>query len=304
MEGMTDGPPTCSIGILYPGDLGAAFGQVLARRGFAVFTALRGRSAATRERAGKAGIFDVVDLDCLLTKVDFLLSFVPPGAARMVAGTVAAQASPQGRPALVDFNSIAPDVAEDIAQLLNSSGIDYIDGAVHGQPSQLETAGAVYLSGPRSHELVELLRGVLRVYTLGTDVSSASRFKMLLAAVSKCMVSTFLQAGIVARQADQLKFFLEQARSFYPGLMEAIDRMAPTYPRHVGRRIDELMDVERTISQQGLRPGAPAETRRFLEEMARAGLPSGPDAAGWSVENLIEALAAAGVLGNTTPKSP
>ncbi len=301
---MTDGSPSCSVGILYPGDTGAAFGQVLARRGFAVFTALRGRSTGTRERAARAGIVDLLDLDPLLRKVDFVFSFVPPGAARLVAGTVAEQAPPGSRPVLVDFNSIAPDVAADIAACLRESGIDYIDGAVHGQARHLESAAAVYLSGPRSQELVQTLRGTLCVHGLGTDVSAASRFKMLLSAVSKCMVSTFLQAGIVARHSDQLKFFLDQARSFYPGLMEAIERMAPTYPRHVGRRIEELMDVERTISQQGLRPGAPAETRRFLEEMALARLPSGSGPERWSLENLIEALAAAGVLDNANPPTP
>ena len=295
-------PPV--FGILYPGEMGASFGEVLTRQGFEVFTALRGRSRASWERAAKACMQDLGDVGRLVGKVDFLLSFVPPGAARAVAATAAAHASQWDRWAFVDFNSIGPDLARGNATCLAESGIDYIDGSIHGQARYLGVSGVVYLSGPRSQELVEILRGSLLVYGLGDDVAAASRFKMLLAALSKGLVSLFLEVGLFAREADQLPFFLEQARYFYPGLMEVIDRMAPTYAQHAGRRADELMNVEHTFSMLGLRPGFAAESRRFLEELAAAGpyssASSAPGSVGWTVKDLIEALAAAGVLREAT----
>lgn len=289
-----------SFGILYPGELGAALGQILALQGFEVFTALRGRSPATRERAHKAGMQDLGDVHHLLNTVDFVLSFVPPGAAKAVAATAAAYAAPQDRWTFVDFNSIGPDAAEDIARCLAEKGIDYVDGSIHGQARHLGATSTIYLSGPRSKELVELLGGTLRVYGLGANISAASQFKMLLAALSKSMVTTLLEVGIVASKADQLGFFLEQVRFFYPGLMEAVERMAPTYPQHAARRVEEMIDVERLISRHGLRPGIAAETRCFLAEFATAHLPSSPPGlTEWPVESLIEALAAARVLGST-----
>ena len=299
---MSNAPASPSFGILYPGEMGAAFGEVLTRQGFEVFTALRGRSRASRERATKAGMQDLGDVGRLVGKVDFLLSIVPPGAARAIAATVAAHASQQNRWAFVDLNAIGPDVARDIAKGLGESGIDYIDGSIHGVARLLRERGAVYLSGPRSDELVEILRGSVRVYGLGTDVAAASRFKMLLGALSKSLVTLFLEVGLIAQEIDQLPFFLEQARSFYPGLMEAVERMAPTYPQHVVRRLQEMVNVDRTISLLGLRPGIAAESRRFLEAFDAAGLPPlAPGSVKWTLEDLIEALAAAGMLRDAPP---
>ncbi len=283
------------FGILYPGEMGAAFGRILKLQGFEVLTALTGRSEATREYAKRAEIADVRDLEQLLGQVDFVLSFVPPSAAMGMAETVAACLPPRAHLVFVDFNSIAPDIAEEIADCLGKHRVDFVDGSIHGQARNLATSAAVYLSGPRARELGEILSEPLRIYDLGADVVAASRFKMLLAALSKSLVSVFLQAGLLAERADQLQLFLDQARYFYPGLMDAIERMAPTYPQHARRRVGEMIEVERTVSRLGLRQGMVTETRRFLQELASADLPASKSTE-WTTENLIKALAAAGVL--------
>lgn len=303
-RGIRSGAVFPSFGILYPGEMGASFGEVLSQQHFEVFTALRGRSRASRERASKAGIQDLGDVGRLVRKVDFIISLVPPDAAKAVATIVTARVTKQDRCAFVDLNSIGPDVVRDIAKCIGESGIDYIDGSVHGQARHLGSSSVVYLSGLRSNELVQILGGSLRVYGLGGDVAAASRFKMLLSALSKSLVTLLLEVGIFARKVDQLPFFLEQARYFYPGLMEAVERMAPTYPRHVDRRLHEMMNVEHTISQLGLRPSIASESYRFLEEFAAAGLPSSRlGSVRWTVEDLIEALAAAGLLRDAGPLS-
>ena len=291
----TSASPT--FGILYPGEMGAAVGELLRSQGFEVFTALSGRSPATRERAKRAEIRDLGTVEQLFGRVRFLLSFVPPNAALGVAETVAACPPRRTPPVFVDFNSTGPSVARGMAESLGKAGIDYVDGAIHGQACHLSSSATVYLSGTRRDELGQVLCDFLRVRELGPDDGAASQCKMLLASLSKSLVALFLEAGLLAKEADQLELFLQQARHFYPGLMRAIERMAPTYPAHAKRRIGEVVDVEETFSRFGLRHGMATETRRFLEALAGANVPASPhNSEKWTIKALIEALAEAGVL--------
>jgi 3-hydroxyisobutyrate dehydrogenase-like beta-hydroxyacid dehydrogenase len=52
IDGMTD----VTIGLLHPGEMGAAVGQCLAAAGHQVLWTDQGRSPATRERAEAAGL--------------------------------------------------------------------------------------------------------------------------------------------------------------------------------------------------------------------------------------------------------
>ena len=286
-----------SFGILYPGEMGAAVGELLRLQGFEVFTALSGRSPATRKRAEKAEIRDLGTVEQLFGRVHFLLSFVPPTAALGIAEAVAACPPRRTPPVFVDFNSTGPGVARGMSESLGKAGIDYVDGSIHGQACNLSSSATVYLSGSRRAEVGQVLSDFLRVRELGPDDRAASQCKMLLASLSKSLVALFLEAGLLARDADQLELFLQQARHFYPGLMRAIDRMAPTYPAHARRRVGEMVDVEETFSRFGLERGMATETRRFLEALAGANLPASPsNSEKWTTKALIEALAEAGVL--------
>lgn len=294
---MSDETAHLSVGMLSVGEMGAAFGEALTRRGFRIRTALVGRSLETRERARRAGIEDVGDVEHLVNTVDCLLCFVPPETAGQVAAEVADAVAPSRRLVYADFNSIGPDEAQDLAVRLAGKGIDYVDGSIHGQARHLTTSSRVYLSGSRAGELAKLLGAVLPVRELGREVAAASLFKLLLAALSKTMVSHFLQAGLFARETAQLPLFMEQVRHFYPGLLEAVERMAPTYPRHAQRRSREMENVSRAMASHGLRPGLAEETRRFLADLATAALPPGPPSGGaWGLEQLIEEMGRAGVL--------
>ena len=210
---------------------------------------------------------------------------------------------PTKRPlAFVDFNSIGPADARKAAESLEAAGIRYVDAAIHGSSSNLSSTSTVYLSGPESPDLARLLASHFRVQPLGLELGAASRMKMLLGLLAKSMVTVFLEVGIFSESVRQLPAFLEQAHHFYPGLLEAVERMAPTYPRHAKRRVAEVAATEQGMSAEGLRPGAATESRRFLEEIASCNLdPSDHDK--WSLTSLITSLASAGVLQSPTPQA-
>jgi 3-hydroxyisobutyrate dehydrogenase-like beta-hydroxyacid dehydrogenase len=78
-----------TIGLLHPGEMGAAVGQCLARAGRTVLWSPEGRSAATAARAGAAGLTAAQDLADLIQRADIIMSVCPPHAALEVASQVA-----------------------------------------------------------------------------------------------------------------------------------------------------------------------------------------------------------------------
>ena len=92
------------VGLLHPGEMGAALGAALARRGVTVVWASEDRSNATSERATTAGLEDVGSIRQLAHRSDVIVSVCPPHAAADVAESVAGF-----RGIFVDANAIAPE---------------------------------------------------------------------------------------------------------------------------------------------------------------------------------------------------
>ena len=65
------------VGILHPGEMGAAIAAALRGRGETVLWASAGRSPATAERAKQAGLEDAGDFDALCSRAEILLSVCP-----------------------------------------------------------------------------------------------------------------------------------------------------------------------------------------------------------------------------------
>ncbi|NBR29748.1 MAG: NAD(P)-dependent oxidoreductase, partial [Betaproteobacteria bacterium] len=95
-----------SVGVMSPGSMGQAIAQQLKRNGFAVYTALDGRSARSRALAAEAGISDLGTLDQLAGQCDVILSIMNPGAALEFAQNLAQSIKRAGtQPLVVDCNA-------------------------------------------------------------------------------------------------------------------------------------------------------------------------------------------------------
>src|SRR5439155_20715156 len=77
-----------TIGLLHPGEMGAAIGKCLAGAGHRVLWVPEGRSAATRERAAEAGL-DGCGWTEMAARSAVIVSVCPPHAALDVARQVA-----------------------------------------------------------------------------------------------------------------------------------------------------------------------------------------------------------------------
>src|SRR5438045_9362050 len=93
--------------ILYPGELGAGLGAVLAERGLCVVTTLIDRGPRTAGRCNEAGIEVLATFGEVVRAANLVISLVPPAAAEEVAEAYCrlAEQAPAGA-SYVDANSI------------------------------------------------------------------------------------------------------------------------------------------------------------------------------------------------------
>src|ERR1035437_7417436 len=145
-----------TIGLLHPGEMGAAVGQCLAEGGHEVLWVPEGRGPVSAARAAAAGM-DGVDLAGLVASAEVILSVCPPHAALAVARQVAGA----GFGGLyVDANAISPATAREGAGVVaGGGGAGYVDGGIIGTPPVAPGFIRLYLSGPRAGELLKLFDG-------------------------------------------------------------------------------------------------------------------------------------------------
>ncbi|MGZ4333583.1 MAG: NAD(P)-binding domain-containing protein, partial [Gaiellaceae bacterium] len=158
------------VGLLHPGEMGAAVGEALVANGHDVLWASEGRSAGTHERAVR--FRDVGTVAAVAERAEVVLSVCPPHAALDVAR---ACRGPVG--IFVDANAISPGRAAQIAAILPR----FVDGGIVGGPPS-EPGTTLYLTGEEAGTVAALFDGtVLETRVVG----NASALKMAYAAWTK-----------------------------------------------------------------------------------------------------------------------
>src|SRR6266850_1458585 len=226
-----------TIGVLYPGELGSTFAKLLVESGFRVVTTLEGRSLRTRKLCHDAGLNVLDSVGQVLKCAPIVISVVPPGAALQVAENVAVLVKGESRRLLyVDANSISPLTAVKISDLLSQQDVDFVDASIRGLASQLRQAGILFLSGARAVDLSDQFGSIMRVKVVGDAPGQASALKMVLSCLPKGLIGLFSETMLFAREMGLLDEAMEICEEFYPGVMEVVERMLPTYPQHAARR--------------------------------------------------------------------
>jgi 3-hydroxyisobutyrate dehydrogenase-like beta-hydroxyacid dehydrogenase len=258
-----------TVGLLYAGEMGAALARALRCRGVRVVTTVSGRSDQTRLRSCEAGIEILPNLSDVVAASDVILSVVPPDAAEEVALMYCACAAAAPANAIyVDINSIRPVAMKSIAEQLRQLGVNCVDAAINGLASRLETAGTLFLSGLRAHDIERLFTSVMRVHNAGPSVGQASMMKMLLAGMSKGVCAMYVELALLAQRSGILGDFNGALSQIYPGVSALVDRMLPTYTIHAGRRAVEMGELQATLQDAGQKPCIIASVRRLHAMLA------------------------------------
>lgn len=245
-----------TVGIVSAGDMGAALAVSLREGGHRIVTCVAGRGPATGARAAEAGMEPLGSRAEVAGAADVVLSLVPPSravdAAREYRG--AAGAARPGQ-IFVDANSVSPATAREVAHQLAGTPVAVVDGAVYGSAARVAANGALLLSGAEAPRAAAMLAGGPRVLVVGDAVGDASTRKMLLAGLTKGLCALVLEVGALADAAGALDASLDDYREYYPGVMELVDRMLPTYRQHAPRRADELGELVALAADLGLDAG-------------------------------------------------
>jgi len=247
-----------AVGLLHPGEMGAAVGAALRERGVSVLWASAGRSPATAERAEAAGLEDAGDLGAVCRRCEVLLSICPPHAAVAVAQAAAGFAG-----TYVDANAIAPETARAIASVHPR----FVDGGIVGPPPTRPGTTRLYLSGEEAERIAELFAG--------TNVDaraisgSASALKAGYAGWTKGSAALLLTVRELARAEGVEDALLEEWRLSIPELEERLAGAERSARRKGWRWIGEMEEIARSMDAQDLPTGFHEAAAEVFRRAAR-----------------------------------
>jgi 3-hydroxyisobutyrate dehydrogenase-like beta-hydroxyacid dehydrogenase len=247
--------PFRTIAVSSTGDMGHAIGTALRESGFDVVACLDGRSDLSRQRATRAGIRTLPDLDAVVGECDLFLSILPPALAHSYATDVAAAMSrAQRRPLFADLNAIAPATAVEVEATIVGAGGEMVDGGIVGPPPGRGQPPRLFVSGARANELSVLSGPQIDVRPCGTEVGRASAIKMCYAAMTK---GTNALATAVLIAADRLGVYGEIAAEFadsQPELYARMEASVPILAADAWRFAGEMDEIAETFAAAGVTP--------------------------------------------------
>jgi 3-hydroxyisobutyrate dehydrogenase-like beta-hydroxyacid dehydrogenase len=237
-----------TVGLLHPGEMGAAVGAELQRCGRTVFWASGGRSERTRLRAKEAGIEDAGSVDELLGRSDVVLSICPPHAAVDVARSVA------GFDGLfIDANAIAPTTMRAVAETV---GGRCVDGGIVGPPPRPPATTHLYLSGREAPAVASLFEGTaVHARVVSDEIGAASALKLAYAAWTKGTAALLLAIQDFARAENVEDALFAEWKYSLPDLRERLQRARRSADAKGWRWVGEMGEIASAFAVHDLPDG-------------------------------------------------
>jgi 3-hydroxyisobutyrate dehydrogenase-like beta-hydroxyacid dehydrogenase len=261
-----------TVGLLHPGEMGAAVGGCLVSVGHEVLWDPAGRSRATTGRALAAELTGA-GFDRLIAKSSVILSICPPHAATDVARQVAAT----GYAGLyVDANAISVATAGQVAAIVTEAGATYVDGGIIGPPPEIAGHTRLYLSGPHANEVRPLFnRSRLDARIAEGPLYAASSVKMAYAAWTKGSSALLLAARALARASGVERTLLAEWQLSQPALAAQSERSADAAASKGWRWIGEMEEIAASMTAVGLPDGFHEAAAELYDRASRADVPTG-----------------------------
>jgi 3-hydroxyisobutyrate dehydrogenase-like beta-hydroxyacid dehydrogenase len=260
-----------TVGLLHPGEMGAAVGGCLVSVGHEVLWDPAGRSRASTGRALAAELTGVT-FDRLIARSSVILSICPPHAALDVARLVASA----GYAGLyVDANAIAVATAEQVCAVVTAAGATYVDGGIIGMPPEVAGHTRLYLSGPHAAEVSPLFsRSRLDARVVEGPLYGASSVKMAYAAWTKGSAALLLAARALARASGVERTLLTEWSLSQKALGEQSERSASAAAAKGWRWVAEMEEIAASMAAAGLPAGFHEAAADIYDRAARAETPA------------------------------
>jgi 3-hydroxyisobutyrate dehydrogenase-like beta-hydroxyacid dehydrogenase len=256
-----------TIGLLHPGEMGAAVGGCLVSVGHEVLWDPAGRSRASTGRALAAELTGVA-FDRLIAKSSVIFSICPPHAAIDVAHQVAG-AGYRGR--FVDANAISVATAEKVAAIVTEGGAHYVDGGIIGPPPEVAGHTRLYLSGPHAGEVRPLFnRSRLDARIADGPPYAASSVKIAYAAWTKGSSALLLAARALARASGVERTLLAEWALSQKALGPQSERAAAGAAAKGWRWVGEMDEIAASMAAAGLPAGFHEAAAEIFDRAARA----------------------------------
>jgi 3-hydroxyisobutyrate dehydrogenase-like beta-hydroxyacid dehydrogenase len=285
------------IGVLHPGEMGAAVGRCLARGGYPVVWASQDRGPETAARAEAAGLTDAGTIRAVAAQAEVIVSVCPPHAAVDTARAVAGFTG-----LYLDANAISPATAGEIAHIISGNGGRYVDGGIIGPPPVTSGSTRLYLSGPEAEAAAGLFAGTpLDARVIGETTTAASAVKMAYAGWTKGTAALLLAMRALAREEGVEDTLLSEWALSQPSLAERSRGSARSATAKGWRWVGEMEQIAAAMTAAGLPGGfhqAAAEIfRRFPRTRAEPGAAAADSETaddGQSIEAVLAALSRGG----------
>ncbi len=249
---MTEQLGTVRVGLLHPGEMGAALGRALVSRGAEVRWASEGRSPASRARAERARLIEVPTLGDLVAESHLIVSVCPPAGAESLARKVSSSGF---HGVYVDLNAVSPGTARGIGTVVGSKGATFVDGCIVGEPPRAPGTTRLYLAGDDAASVAQLLAGTLfETRVLAGPVGSASALKAAYAAWTKTSSALLLAIVAFASVSGVERALLAEWAISQPDLADRCERSARPTARKAWRHVGEMEQIAAAFDARGL-PG-------------------------------------------------
>lgn len=236
-----------AVGLLHPGEMGAAIGAALRARGETVVWASAGRSRATAARAEAACLTDVGDIRELCRSCEVLLSVCPPHAAVDVARLADGFGG-----VYVDANAVSPETARAIAALFDR----FVDGGIIGPPPREDGTTRLYLSGRDARVIGGLFDGTrVDARFVSAEPGAASALKMSYASWTKGSAALLLAARALAQAEGVEDALLEEWHLSLPDLDGQSAAAARSALGKGWRWVGEMEEIAASYAAAGLPQG-------------------------------------------------
>jgi len=236
-----------TVGLLHPGEMGAAIGAALRARGETVLWASSGRSEATAARAVEAGLEDAGDVGELCRRCDVLLSVCPPHASLDAARSTAGFAG-----IYVDANAVSPATAREIAGLRAR----FVDGGIVGSPPRAPGTTRLYLSGVEAGQVAALFEGTpVDARVVSAEPGAASALKMAYAGWTKGSAALLLAVRELARAEGVEAELLAEWRQSLPELEARLASAERSAATKGWRWIGEMEEIAASLAAHDLPDG-------------------------------------------------
>jgi len=262
-----------NIGIVSPGDMGQGVALTLKNSGFAVHTALDGRSARTKTLAREAGLNDCGSMQKLVETCDVILSILNPAAAVDNARAAAAAMQATGKRCIfVDCNAIAPQTAHEIDAIIRAAGGECIDAGIIGPPPRGKASMRMYVSGPKAAELEQLSSAGIKVRVMSERIGDASAIKMCYASYTKGAVALGVEMLMAARRLGVDAALNRELQESAADNRQWVLSRTTVMPPKAYRWVPEMLEIAKTFEGAGMTPRILLGAADMYEMIAKTAL--------------------------------